>query len=117
MTLSRGLTADIQAVIAADYVRNLREECKKGIDGRLKQGLTPWAAPIGYLDQGGGKPPEVSDASNLTLGEMIPKFIELHAKPNTKDWKRTEGVLAASFASCGCNSAIRSRSGGRQGNS
>ncbi len=55
---SRGgrLTADIQAVIAADYVRNLREECLKGMEGRLKQGLFPWAAPIGYLDQGGGKP-------------------------------------------------------------
>ncbi len=54
---SRGgrLTADIQAVIAADYVRNLREECLKGMEGRLKQGLFPWAAPIGYLDNGGGK--------------------------------------------------------------
>lgn len=54
---SRGgrLTADIQAVIVADYVRNLREECLKGMEGRLKQGLFPWAAPIGYLDQGGGK--------------------------------------------------------------
>ena len=36
---------------------------------------------------------EVSEALALTLGEMIPKFIELHAKPNTKDWKRTESVL------------------------
>ena len=55
---SRGgrLTADIQAVIAADYVRNLREECLKGMEGRLKQGLFPWGAPIGYLNQGGGKP-------------------------------------------------------------
>ncbi|MFL4468515.1 recombinase family protein [Tateyamaria armeniaca] len=55
---SRGgrLTADIQAVIATDYVRNLREESIKGMEGRLKQGLFPWAAPIGYLDQGGGKP-------------------------------------------------------------
>ena len=53
---SRGgrLTADIQAVIAADYIRNLREECIKGINGRLKQGLFPWAAPPGYLNQGGG---------------------------------------------------------------
>ena len=35
---SRGgrLTAEIQAVIAADYVRNLREETLKGIYGRLK---------------------------------------------------------------------------------
>ncbi len=55
---SRGgrLTADIQAVIAADYIRNLRDETKKGIDGRLKQGLYPFRAPVGYLDNGGGKP-------------------------------------------------------------
>ncbi|MBO6527596.1 recombinase family protein [Erythrobacter sp.] len=55
---SRGgrLTADIQAVIAADYIRNLREETVKGITGRLKQGLYPFRAPIGYLDNGGGKP-------------------------------------------------------------
>jgi site-specific DNA recombinase len=54
---SRGgrLTADIQAVIAADYVRNLREETIKGITARLKQGLYPFKAPIGYLDNGGGK--------------------------------------------------------------
>lgn len=54
---SRGgrLTADIQAVIAADYIRNLREETIKGINGRLKQGLYPFGAPIGYLDNGGGK--------------------------------------------------------------
>ena len=55
---SRGgrLTADIQAVIAADYIRNLREETIKGIDGRLKQGLYPFRAPIGYIDNGRGKP-------------------------------------------------------------
>ncbi len=55
---SRGgrLSADIQAVIAADYIRNLREECKKGINGRLKQGLCPWGAPVGYLNNGKGKP-------------------------------------------------------------
>ena len=54
---SRGgrLTADIQAVIAADYIRNLREEIIKGLHGRLKQGLYPFTAPVGYLDQGKGK--------------------------------------------------------------
>ena len=54
---SRGgrLSADIQAVIAADYIRNLREETIKGIHGRLKQGLYPFGAPIGYLNNGGGK--------------------------------------------------------------
>lgn len=55
---SRGgrLTADIQAVIAADYIRNLREETIKGLNGRLKQGLYPFRAPIGYQDNGRGKP-------------------------------------------------------------
>ena len=54
---SRGgrLSADIQAVVAADFIRNLREETRKGFYGRLKQGLYPLGAPIGYLDQGKGK--------------------------------------------------------------
>jgi site-specific DNA recombinase len=49
------LTADLQAVIAADFIRNLRDEVKKGIQGRLRQGLYPFKAPRGYLDQGGGR--------------------------------------------------------------
>ena len=49
------LAADIQAVIAADYIRNLREEVKKGMRGRLNQGLYPLRAPRGYRDQGGGR--------------------------------------------------------------
>lgn len=53
---SRGgrLSADIQAVVASDYIRNLREETKKGIYGRLKQGLYPFPAVIGYRDAGKG---------------------------------------------------------------
>jgi DNA invertase Pin-like site-specific DNA recombinase len=50
------LTGDFLAVIAAHYIRNLREEVKKGMRGRLKQGIYPLGAPIGYLNQGGGKP-------------------------------------------------------------
>ena len=55
---SRGgrLSADIQAVVAADYIRNLREESKKGIYGRLKQGYYPMPAPFGYRDHGSAKP-------------------------------------------------------------
>src|ERR1041384_4263382 len=40
-------SADIQAIVAADYIRNLREEVRKGIVGRLKQGLYPLPAPLG----------------------------------------------------------------------
>ena len=57
---SRGgrLSADIQAVVAADYIRNLREETRKGFYGRLKQGFYPLPAPLGYLDKGKGIPKE-----------------------------------------------------------
>lgn len=54
---SRGgrLAADIQAVVAADFIRNLRDEVRKGIRGRLNQGLFPNKAPLGYLDTGKGQ--------------------------------------------------------------
>lgn len=54
---SRGgrLVADIQMAVAADYCRNLSIEARKGINGRLKQGFYPFYAPIGYLNQGGGR--------------------------------------------------------------
>lgn len=53
---SRGgrLSADIQAVVAADYIRNLRQEVKKGMYGRLRQGFFPFGAPPGYCDNGKG---------------------------------------------------------------
>jgi site-specific DNA recombinase len=61
---SRGgrLSADIQAVVAADYIRNLREESRKGFYGRIKQGLYPLPAPLGYLDMGQGKAKELDPA-------------------------------------------------------
>lgn len=73
---SRGgrLSADIQAVVAADYIRNLREETRKGFYGRLKQGLYPLRAPIGYLDQGKGKPKTIDPI----MGPMVRKAFELY---------------------------------------
>ncbi len=55
-TTAGRLSADIQAVVATHYSRNLREEVKKGLYGRLKQGFYPWKAPVGYLDQGSARP-------------------------------------------------------------
>lgn len=54
---SRGgrLTADIQAVVAADFIRNLREETRKGIVGRLQQGVSPFRPPLGYRGGGPGR--------------------------------------------------------------
>jgi DNA invertase Pin-like site-specific DNA recombinase len=74
---SRGgrLSADIQAVVAADYIRNLREETKKGFYGRLKQGFYPMPAPLGYLDAGAGKP-KIPDPERAPL---IKKAFELYS--------------------------------------
>jgi site-specific DNA recombinase len=74
---SRGgrLSADIQAVVAADYIRNLREETRKGFYGRLKQGIYPLPAPLGYLNQGKGKPKIVDPQK----GPLVRTAFELYA--------------------------------------
>jgi DNA invertase Pin-like site-specific DNA recombinase len=69
------LSADIQAVVAADYIRNLREETRKGFYGRLKQGLYPLPAPVGYLDQGTGK----AKIIDPMMGPLVRKAFELYA--------------------------------------
>jgi len=69
------LAADIQAVIASDYIRNLREEAIKGLYGRLKQGIYPFGAPIGYLNNGGGNVKTIDPIS----GPIILKAFELYA--------------------------------------
>ncbi len=73
---SRGgrLSADIQAVVAADYIRNLREETRKGFYGRLKQGVYPLPAPLGYLDMGKGKPKELDPIK----APLVRKAFELY---------------------------------------
>ncbi len=68
------LSADIQAVVAADYIRNLREETRKGFYGRLKQGLYPLPAPLGYEDRGKGKPKEL----NPVMAPLVAKAFELY---------------------------------------
>lgn len=74
---SRGgrLSADIQAVVAADYIRNLREETRKGFYGRLKQGLYPLPAPIGYLDMGKEKAKE----PDPLRASLVRKAFELYS--------------------------------------
>jgi site-specific DNA recombinase len=74
---SRGgrLAADVQVAVAVDYIRNLREEALKGIHGRLKQGILPNAAGIGYLDCGAGKPKEIDPKK----GPLVRKLFELYA--------------------------------------
>ncbi len=74
---SRGgrLVADMQVVVAVDYIRNLREETLKGIHGRLKQGIMPSRAPIGYLDSGAGVP----KAIDPIRGPIILRLFQTYA--------------------------------------
>ena len=77
---SRGgrLSADIQAVVASDYVRNLREETIKGIRGRIKQGFYPFPAPLGYKDIGQAKAKEIDPVS----GPLMREAYELYSTGN-----------------------------------
>lgn len=74
---SRGgrLSADIQAVVASDYIRNLREETRKGFYGRIKQGLYPRPAPVGYTDCGKGKVKE----PDAVQAPLVRRAFEMYA--------------------------------------
>jgi site-specific DNA recombinase len=97
---SRGgrLAADIQMVVAVDYIRNLREEAIKGIHGRLKQGILPCHAPIGYTDCGAGK----AKAIDPVKGPLVRALFERYA---TGDY--TLRILAAEAERVG----LRNRNG------
>lgn len=69
------LSADIQAVMASDYVRNLRQETLKGLYGRLNQGLYPFCAPIGYLNTGKGNA-KIKDPKKY---ELVQELFGLYA--------------------------------------
>jgi DNA invertase Pin-like site-specific DNA recombinase len=86
---SRGgrLSADIQAVVAADFIRNHRQVVRMGFEGRLKQGLYPLPAPRGYLDRGKGKP-KVHDP---VVGPLVRQAFDLYASgTHTLDTLRAE---------------------------
>lgn len=94
------LSADIQAVVAADYIRNLREEAKKGIYGRLKQGIYPLSAPVGYLDRGAGIPKEVDPVK----APLILLAFQLYASGNYSLPRLLDEM---------CARGLRNRVGGR----
>ena len=99
-TVAGRLSADIQAVVAAHYSRNLREEAKKGFYGRLKQGFYPLRAPTGYLDQGAAKP-KVPDPVHAPL---VQQAFELYS---------TGTVSLPTLAKEMYYRGLRNRAGGR----
>lgn len=99
---SRGgrLAADIQAVVAADYIRNLGDEVRKGIRGRLRQGIYPLPAPIGYLNQGKAKP-KVPDPA---MAPLVRQLFEIYA---------TGTVTLRQLVKVAYDMGLRTRGGGR----
>ena len=73
---SRGgrLSADIQAVVAADYIRNLRLEALKGIRGRYQQGLLPGYSPVGYDDNGSGQVKTINPVSGPLVRDLFERY-------------------------------------------
>ena len=69
------LSADILAVVASDFIRNQKQEVIKGMYGRLKQGIYPWPAPIGYKNTGKGNVKVVDPIQ----GPLVTKAYELYA--------------------------------------
>lgn len=99
---SRGgrLAADVQAVVAADYIRNLRDEVKKGFYGRLKQGFLPLPAPLGYADRGGG----VAKTHDPARAPLVRLAFELYATGDHSIFSLREELHAR---------GLRNRKGGR----
>ena len=67
---------DIQAAVATRYSSNLAQEAKKGLYGRLKQGIYPFRAPIGYVDTGKGKVKEVCPLK----APLVKRLFELYTQ-------------------------------------
>ena len=90
---SRGgrLSADIQAVVAADYIRNLRLEALKGIRARYQQGLLPGMAPIGYENNGSGQAKTI----HPVMGPLVRELFERYAtkRYNLKNLAKTMNGL------------------------
>ena len=95
---SRGgrLAADIQAVIAADYIRNLREESLKGQRMRLKQGIYPYKAPIGYIDTGKGNLKTICPEK----GPLVIELFERYATGNYTLHSLAEYITERGLTSC-----------------
>ena len=104
---SRGgkLTADIQVAIAKNYIDNLREETIKGLYGRLKQGIYPFKAPIGYLDTGRGNPKAIDPIKGPVIAEAFRLCAdEKYTLNMLRNYLAEHGVTTSTHTAYGTNS-------------
>lgn len=70
------LMLDMLTAIAADFSRNNSDTVRSGQAGRLRQGLYPFKAPIGYVDNGcGGQMKTI----HPIFGPLVRQAFELYA--------------------------------------
>ena len=102
---SRGgrLLADIQMALAADYSRNLSLEVKKGIYGRIKNGIYPFRAPLGYLDTGGGNPKAIDPVK----GPLVKRMFELYCSSEYSITSLTEEMRRQGLKGYGDRPVVR----------
>ncbi|MBL7789369.1 MAG: recombinase family protein [Chitinophagales bacterium] len=67
---------DIQAAVATRYSHNLSQEAKKGLYGRLAQGIMPFKAPVGYLNNGQGKLKTIDPLKVHLIQELFSLYIK-----------------------------------------
>jgi DNA invertase Pin-like site-specific DNA recombinase len=102
---SRGgrLLADIQMALAADYSRNLSLEVKKGIYGRIKNGIYPFRAPLGYLDTGGGNPKAIDPVK----GPLVKRVFDLYCSGEYSITSLTEEMRRQGLKGYGDRPVVR----------
>ena len=90
------MAADIKMVFAVSYSRNLAREVKKGQFGRLNDGLYPWKAPLGYVDNGKGGKVKTIDPER---GPLVREMFELYATGNYPIWALTKEMKTRGLTS------------------
>lgn len=84
------LAADIQAVVAADFIRNLRDEARKGIRGRFRQGLlSPFPAPLFCTTPCAGLVHRTNSRTNATINtnDSIGIYPSTFGDAGSDDWR------------------------------
>ena len=97
------LLADIQMALAADYSRNLSLEVKKGIYGRVRNGIYPFRAPLGYLDTGGGN----VKAIDPIKGPLVRRLFELYCSGEYSITSLTEEMARLGLKGYGDRAVVR----------
>jgi len=89
---------DIQAAVATRYSSNLSQEAKKGLYGRLKQGIFPFKAPIGYVDKGKGQVKTIDPIQSELVKQAFQLYmsgeysvLELSKEMEKRGLKNTKG--------------------------